>query len=107
MGITELSFLESVPVALFVMTITMMVLGGLYVCIRLFSMAFKAVLKGEGNGGEEPALEAAAESADGQHSELTLDDVDEPTAAAVMAIVSHESNIPLSQLRFKSIKPVK
>lgn len=39
-------------------------------------------------------------------SEGTLDliNVDEPTAAAIMAIVSNESGIPLNRLSFKSIK---
>ena len=36
--------------------------------------------------------------------ELKLFDVDEKTAAIIMAIVSHESKIPLSELQFKSIK---
>ncbi|MGI6569628.1 MAG: hypothetical protein ACOX27_00970 [Caldicoprobacterales bacterium] len=35
---------------------------------------------------------------------LKLKNVDEKTAAMIMAIVSHESGIPLSQLRFKFIK---
>lgn len=40
-----------------------------------------------------------------QHTgELRLIGVDEKTAAMVMAIVSDESHIPLSQLIFKSIK---
>lgn len=34
---------------------------------------------------------------------LKLKDVDEPTAAMIMAIVSDESGIPLSELCFKSI----
>lgn len=39
-------------------------------------------------------------------SEGTIDlvDVDEPTAACIMAIVSNESGIPLNRLSFKSIK---
>lgn len=35
---------------------------------------------------------------------LTLADVDEPTAATVMAVVSHQSGIPLNHLNFRSIK---
>jgi len=37
---------------------------------------------------------------------LDLVDVDEPTAAVIMAIVSNESGIPLNRLMFKSIKKV-
>ncbi len=36
--------------------------------------------------------------------ELKLLGVDEKTAAMIMAIVSHESQIPLSELQFKMIK---
>ncbi len=36
--------------------------------------------------------------------QVKLIDVDEKTAAMIMAIVSHESQIPLSELSFKSIK---
>lgn len=39
-----------------------------------------------------------------QTGELRLVGVDEKTAAMIMAIVSDESHIPLSQLIFKSIK---
>lgn len=36
--------------------------------------------------------------------ELKLVNVDEPTAAVIMAIVSNQSGVPLNHLRFKSIK---
>lgn len=36
--------------------------------------------------------------------ELVLENVDEPTAAVIMAIVSNQSGIPLNRLAFKSIK---
>lgn len=38
--------------------------------------------------------------------ELKLLGVDEKTAAIIMAIVSHESQIPLSELQFKMIKAI-
>lgn len=38
--------------------------------------------------------------------ELKLIGVDEKTAAMIMAIVSHESQIPLSELQFKKIKAI-
>ena len=37
---------------------------------------------------------------------LTLVDIDEPTAATVMAVVSHQTGIPLNRLDFHSIKGV-
>ena len=38
--------------------------------------------------------------------QLDLYYVDEKTAAVIMAIVSHESGIPLNRLQFKSIKAI-
>ncbi len=37
---------------------------------------------------------------------LTLTDIDEPTVATVMALVSHETGIPLNRLNFTSIKGI-
>ena len=45
--------------------------------------------------------------ADGNSAgKLDLVDVDEPTAAVIMAIVSDQSGIPLNRLNFKSIRKV-
>lgn len=38
--------------------------------------------------------------------DVALIDVDEKTAACIMAIVSHETGIPLSELIFKTIKAI-
>ena len=38
--------------------------------------------------------------------EIALYDVDEKTAACIMAIVGHQTKIPLNQLVFKSIRAV-
>ncbi len=43
---------------------------------------------------------------DSPTGEVELIDVDDDTAAMIMAIVSHESQIPVSELVFKSIKAV-
>ena len=40
------------------------------------------------------------------HGQVKLTDVDEPTAAVIMALVSHNSGIPLERLDFKSIRPL-
>ena len=53
---------------------------------------------------EEAEETEPAEKKMGHAGELKLFDVDEKTAAIIMAIVSHESKIPLSELQFKSIK---
>lgn len=39
--------------------------------------------------------------------QLELYDVDEKSAAVIMAIVSHESGVPLNRLLFKSIKAIR
>lgn len=52
-----------------------------------------------------PAPQAEPEPAGGTYGgEVMLIDVDEKTAACIMAIVSHETGIPLSELIFKKIK---
>ena len=52
-----------------------------------------------------PAPAAPAPTPAGAYGgEVALIDVDEKTAACIMAIVSHETGIPLSELVFKKIK---
>jgi Na+-transporting methylmalonyl-CoA/oxaloacetate decarboxylase gamma subunit len=50
----------------------------------------------------DPQMSLSAET-----SSLKLDNVDERTAAMVMAVVSHETKIPLDELVFRSISLVK
>lgn len=52
---------------------------------------------------EAPAAESTSQTYGG---EIALYDVDEKTAATIMAIISHETKIPLNQLVFKSIRAV-
>ena len=51
-----------------------------------------------------PVAVPAAPAAGAFGGDVALIDVDEKTAACVMAIVSHETGIPLSELIFKKIK---
>ena len=52
-----------------------------------------------------PVAPTAAVPAGGTYTgEVALVDVDEKTAACIMAIVSHETGIPLNELIFKKIK---
>ena len=54
-----------------------------------------------------PAPAPAAPAAAAQPApQVVLEGIDETQAACVMAIVSHETGIPLDQLVFKSIKAV-
>ena len=50
-----------------------------------------------------PAVQAAP-AARTMRGQVKLIDVDEPTAAVIMALVSHNSGIPLEKLDFKSIR---
>jgi Na+-transporting methylmalonyl-CoA/oxaloacetate decarboxylase gamma subunit len=110
-----MSIFESLVVGLICMTIVFAVLAALYIMISILSK----VLAGAGKKAETvetqasnaddtvseltEAEEQAAAAADYSAGELKLKNVDEKTAAMIMAIVSHESGIPLNELVFKSI----
>lgn len=90
-----------------------LVLAVLYGLILLFSAILRLV---QGKKKEEPAAKAEVAAAAPAAAtpaptgvwggQLRLQDVDEQTAAIIMAIVSDESGIPLSELVFKSIRLV-
>ncbi len=110
-----MTVLECLPYALFVFAFVFVVLAVLWILIKLFSFCVGLV-----DGSHKRAIPAAAEAAaapapatsveadtDQAYSgQLKLHNVDEPTAAMIMAIVSDESGIPLSELCFKSIKAI-
>ena len=54
-----------------------------------------------------PAIPAGMKPADGSLGDIKLYDVDDATAAMIMAIVADKLEAPLNELRFKSIKEVK
>ncbi|MGI6537769.1 MAG: OadG family transporter subunit [Caldicoprobacterales bacterium] len=90
-----------------------MVLIVLYALIALFSKVIRAQKAGSEQNTALEAAETATQAvsiAQGSAvqeisaGKLQLKKVDEKTAAMIMAIVSHESGIPLSELRFRSIK---
>lgn len=58
------------------------------------------------SGNSKNIREAAGSASITARNELKLINVDEKTAALIMAIISHESGIPLSELIFTSIKLV-
>lgn len=99
---------ESLLVALFCIMIVFFVLVCLSVLIKLFSSVFGAMAKRKETAPEPvkspsaPAVKEASSS-----GTLELQNVDEPTAALIMAVVGEESGIPLSELSFKSIKLVR
>lgn len=110
-----MSIFESLIVALICMTIVFAVLASLYIMISVLSKALAGAGKKEdaaetdgiqANGPMSEWIESedqAAAAADFSAGELKLKNVDEKTAAMIMAIVSNESGIPLNELVFKSI----
>ncbi len=104
MGITEVSIVEALFIALSGILVVFMMLSILSIVITAISsiagekkaQAPAAVPAGNGDGGSPEDVPYGGT--------VRLLNVDEKTAACVMAIVSHETGIPLNQLIFKSIK---
>ncbi len=95
-------------VALFIIAVVFGILVALSLVIKLFSKLLGSInVKKQENKIElkEEAENAVLDkSEDFSAGTLQLVNVDEETAAMIMAIVSDESGIPLSELCFKSIK---
>lgn len=102
-----MSFLDSLLVDAFGLSIVFAVLIALSLIIKLISVIFKRLGKKQDAGKDTQAAEPHMPEAHYADGELKLYDVDEKTAALIMAIVSDESSIPLSQLNFKSIRLMK
>ena len=104
-----MNFIESFSVAMFVLIVVFVVLALLLLIVKLFSYAITIFdsnnSKDESHTVQEesPGVTVANEE-DFSSGTLKLINVDEATAAMIMAIVSHESGIPLSELCFKSIR---
>lgn len=97
-----MSVLESILVALFVMSIVFAVLIALSLFLNLQSWCFDFLKKKEELGTitqDENTLELLIDKA-------TFVDVDEKTVAIIAASISHASNIPLKSLKIKSIEPL-
>lgn len=108
-----MSILDSLGVALFCITLVFSVLAILFTLVILLSKGLNLfnVRRSEApTGSVEASAVAVGERKNDEAAfstgELKLFNVDEKTAAMIMAIVSHESQIPLSELIFKSIKAV-
>ena len=103
---------ESLSVALFTMVVVMGVLAILFFLIKIFSFAvgkFEKSFSSQKVQATSPTVnevlvEEEIEEEVFSSGTLKLTNVDESTAAMIMAIVSDESGIPLSQLCFKSIR---
>ena len=106
-----MTVLESLPAAAFVFALVFAVLAALCILIKLFSYIINALVKKDNSqaaitGADADLVPAAAAEALFSSGQLKLHNVDERTAAMIMAIVSDESGIPLSELIFKSIKAI-
>lgn len=107
-----MSVIESIGVALFIWALVFVVLFALCAMVILLTkmlgirksrnVATANIMSGVNDDGVENALDVVQASS----GELKLKNVDEKTAAMIMAIVSDETKIPLSELCFKSISAV-
>lgn len=104
-----ISVTSALLVALSGMVIVFLMLAVLCGMIVVISKVVAALTKKAESAASAPAaapapVPAAAPAPGPFGGEVALIDVDEKTAACIMAIVSHETGIPLSELVFKSIK---
>lgn len=91
----------------FVTVVTLLSIIALFIKFIAFVFAKVTGKKSVPAPAAKPAsVQTAGKTAKTLRSEVKLIDVDEPTAAVIMALVSHNSGIPLERLDFKSIKPL-
>ena len=87
-----------------VLVVLMVLMGFIYLLsylVRKFTDRKKTATKST-----EPSADAAPELAPGSSGSIKLYNVDERTAAMVMAIVADELKTPLNELKFISIKEI-
>ena len=103
----NISMGEGLLVALSGIFITFLLLGALSVIVWLLSKVLTAGDKKSAPAAETAAVATAPAPVTGAYGgDVLLFDVDEKTAACVMAIISHETQIPLNELVFKSIRAI-
>ena len=107
-----MSVIESVAVGIFTLTLVFVVLAILYAMVMLLSKVLGFKVNRKTADENSAVLATSADIAKDMDvvqissGELKLKNVDEKTAAMIMAIVSDESGIPLSELCFKSITAI-
>lgn len=120
---TEVSVVDALLLALVAMAIIMAVLSCIMGLIYLMTYTFKvmdkvspklkakmdAIFKKKSSQEVSPevAVQQSAPLAPGSVGKLVLKDVSDKDAAMIMAIVADQTQTPLNQLRFKSIKLIK
>lgn len=107
-----ISFTDALNVSITGIVVVMLILALLAVLVLLLSKAIRAVESAAKKKAPKEAVEAAPTATgsalpDTQSAgKLDLVNVDDKTAAVIMAIVSNESGIPLNRLQFNSIKKI-
>lgn len=103
-----MSIFDSVMVSMLGLSIVFIVLIALSLVVKVQSLLFGVISKSKNvvTENKDPINENITVEMDNSSSygELKLVGTDEKTAAMVMAIVSDESQIPISELQFKYIK---
>ena len=100
-----ISVLDALMIALSGIVIVFLMLALLWGVIAVISRVMGALEKHTAHPASVGAAAPAA-AAPAPAPQVKLEGVSEVEAACVMAIVSHETGIPLDQLVFKSIKAV-
>ena len=117
------SFKISIGEALIFALIGFAIVFAVILILNIFIRILSAVVRGIENGTKKteaapaapaaapvadskPAIPAGMKVADGSLGDVKLYDVDDATAAMIMAIVADQLDAPLNELRFKSIKEV-
>lgn len=102
-----LSILDAVVVSVSGFFIVFLMLAVLWGIILIVSRLVGSLEHRPAPAMSKPApAPAARPAAPAPAPQVVLEGIDETQAACVMAIVSHETGIPLDQLVFKSIKAV-
>lgn len=104
-----ISVLDALMIALSGIVIVFLMLALLWGVIAVISCVMGALEKHTAHPASVSAaapVAAAPAAAPAPAPQVKLEGVSEVEAACVMAIVSHETGIPLDQLVFKSIKAV-
>ncbi|MCI1930945.1 MAG: OadG family protein [Clostridia bacterium] len=106
MGFMRISAFDAFIIALSGFAVVFAVLAIIYIIIILISKILAASGNKTGDK-QEFKTDKPSENKDISYGgEVALIGVDEKTAACIMAIVSHETGIPLSELVFKKIKAI-
>lgn len=98
--------ISALLIALSGIVIVFLMLVGLCLIIPVISKVVQMTQKKPKAVEEEIPAPVNASVAGPVGGDVILVDVDEKTAACIMAIVSHETGIPLNELIFKKIKAI-